>query len=703
MLGGRVVDERGRTVGSAEVIAEDQTGLLHKTRSDPEGGFHFAGLSPGDYRLAAQAEALSCDPLGPIPLSRGDDLRGLVLRLSSGQRLAGRVRDLVTREVVPGARLAVAGTLLVGSADADGRYAFSGVPSAARALTVQAPGYLTRTIELDGSPHARVGLDIFLQPGARLEGVVVRGDGSPAATASLWISRYQASSDSAEPLQALGGTTAHDGTFSVTVEPGPCRLVARLSGLAEGQSESLDVGAGQRRTGVRIALGVGGTIEGKVVSPSGSIVGSGSVTAIGGTGGWPVSAAPIAPDGTFRLMHVPGGRWTLSADAAQARGTAAVDLDEGGQAQVEIRLGDGTLEGTVLGADGRPVEGALVVARAVGLGEAGERSGLSGATGRFRLSGLSGDRFDVAASKDEGSAEVRGIPAGQRDVALSLAVGRVAGFVEAPDHAGITDFFLRAEPDVPGQGRGRSLHRADPRGEFELVLAPGSYTLFATAPGYAEGYAEGVKVLVGQKSSGVRIELRPSGTIDGVVRDAASGSPIAGVHLATDRARSWAVGRAGPDPSGTAISGSDGRFLLRDIPPGNWPVFASSAEYEATGPPPMASVQPGSQGAPIEIHMKRAVDPREQEYAGIGMSLMERSGHKLAAEIFPGGPAFEAGIRSGDELVTLDGASAQTLSLIDLVNRIRGPVGTEITVSLQRSDDGPSYQVVLPRAQIRFW
>src|SRR5208282_3999406 len=116
----------------------------------------------------------------------------------------------------------------------------------------------------------------------------------------------------------------------------------------------------------------------------------------------------------------------------------------------------------------------------------GERQTLSAADGRFHLGGLSGARFDVAATKDDGSAELRGVASGSHDVQLSLAVGSASGYVETPDSGGVSDFTLSAEPELPGHGRPRSAHVLDGRGEFKLVLAPGTYLVRASAPGYAD-------------------------------------------------------------------------------------------------------------------------------------------------------------------------------------------------------------------------
>ncbi len=699
-LGGKVVERGAGPVAGARVVLADDADRLRETSSGDGGSFHFDDLPPGNYRLQAEAGALTCDPLGPLPVAAGDDLRGLVIELSPGVRLAGRVLDLRTRQGIGGATLTVAGSAISSTADPGGRYLFAAVPAGDRTIVAEAQGYLKRSVRLSYPPGASAaGLDLYLRRAAHVAGIVVDPGGTPVPGASLWASRYRASGEDA-PLAPLARETGPDGRFAADVEPGLYRLVARSPGFAEGRSGELDLAEGSSREDLRLALAAGGEIDGTVVDSAGAPVASGRVQALLADDRWPVAETALGAGGRFSLHGVPAGHLVVVADAAQARGEAEASLESGGQAQVEIRLGAETLEGSVDDGSGSPVAGALVVARPVGLGEAGERSTLSAANGSFHLGGLVGGRFDVAASKDDGSAELRGIVAGSRDVHLSLAVGSVSGWVESPDGAGITDFTLSAEPQVPGRGRPRSQHVFDARGEFKLVLAPGSYVLRASAPGYAEGLLSDVSVAGHEPTSGLHLQLRPSGTIDGLVLDASTGAPLVGIHVAVDRGHAWAVGREAGGASAT--SGLDGRFALRDVAPGRWPVFADSADFELAGPPPVVAVDPGADSPPVELRMRRA-GKREQEYAGIGMSIWQRGGSKFAAEVFEGGPAFEAGVRGGDEILAVDGAAAQSLGLPDLVARIRGPVGSEVTLDMQRSNGGPGYEVVVPRADIKMF
>ncbi len=699
-LSGRVTEGPDAGVPGALVAAVDSTGRIARTTSGAGGAYRFDTLDPGAWTLQAQAGAAISDPAGPIPAAAGDDLRGLDLPLLPGVSVSGRILDQRTRTGVLGAAVSIAASPFSATSGADGRYFLPAVPAGRQTLLVLADGYLPRRAALDyPSGSKAAGVDVYLSEAAHIEGAVIDASGGGVPGASLFVWRYQAAGDA--PLTPLGVTSGDDGSFSADVQPGVVRLVARASGFAEGQSAQLDLPEGGRQSGVRVKLSAGGEIDGTVLLPNGSPAGSGRVQAIGGAGGWPAAQAAVGADGTFKMTAVPAGRVTVVADAAQARGSAETTLDEGGAAQVEIRLGDGKIDGIVEGAGGQPVAGALVVARPVGVGLAGERQALSKDDGTFALTGLSGARFDLAASKDDGSAEAKGVPAGARGVRLSLALGRVSGWVTTPDSGGVSDFTLSAEPEVPGRGRPRSVHPLDGRGEFSIALAPGTYLLRATAPGYAEGDARGVGVSAGEETSGVTIELRASGTIDGIVRDAASGAPVVGVHVAIDRSHVFTAGRVAGGGSG-ATSGLDGSFTIRDVSPGSWPVFAASEDYEQAGGPPWVTVKPGEDAPPVEIRVHRAGASREKEFAGVGLSFWDQGGHKRVIEVFPGSPASEAGVRGGDEILAVDGSPVGGMSMSDLSARIRGPAGTELTLDMQQPG-GAAYSVTLARGDIKLF
>ena len=496
------------------------------------------------------------------------------------------------------------------------------------------------------------------------------------------------------------GRPTNSGHFALDLAPGSLELVARSPGFAEAKSAVLDLVEGQT-TEVKLELGAGAQVNGQVESADGRPVAVGHASAYRGHGGWQVGDAALVPGGHFTLTGLPAGHLTIGVEAAQARATAEVDVEEGGEVNVTLRLGDHELSGVVVGAGDRPVAGAKVSAHPVGKSAAGEQSALSGADGTFQLSGLSGERFDITATKDEGQAEARGVAAGRHDLRLALATGGVSGVVVGPGGLTVSDFYLAAEPELPGRGHPHATQAVDGHGEFRLSLSAGRYRLRATAPGYSEGQVQGIEVAAGAETRGVRVELRPAGTITGIALEDPSGKPLAGVHVGTDRGHAWSVGRESPLGGSAGISGPDGKFTLRDVAPGDWPLFASAAGFQQASFPDV-SVVAGQNPSPVEIRLHKDDGSGEKPYAGVGMALYGHDGNTYAGEVFAGGPAQQAGILLGDEVVAIDGTSALGLNPQEVVHRIRGPEGSEVSLDMRRGGNGEAYSVVVPREEIRF-
>lgn len=88
-------------------------------------------------------------------------------------------------------------------------------------------------------------------------------------------------------------------------------------------------------------------------------------------------------------------------------------------------------------------------------------------------------------------------------------------------------------------------------------------------------------------------------------------------------------------------------------------------------------------------------------FSGIGAQLGVKEGLPIIIAPIDGSPAAEAGIKAGDIILSVDGEDVTSLSLDEIVDRVRGPVGTEVVLTLLREGEDTSLEVPLIRREIK--
>ena len=96
---------------------------------------------------------------------------------------------------------------------------------------------------------------------------------------------------------------------------------------------------------------------------------------------------------------------------------------------------------------------------------------------------------------------------------------------------------------------------------------------------------------------------------------------------------------------------------------------------------------------------KDASDMRVQtrgSFGGLGIEVTQEEGFVRVVSPMDGTPADDAGMESGDYITHVDGESLMGLTLDDAVNRLRGPVGSEIIITVVREGvDEPFYVSII--------
>jgi carboxyl-terminal processing protease len=90
------------------------------------------------------------------------------------------------------------------------------------------------------------------------------------------------------------------------------------------------------------------------------------------------------------------------------------------------------------------------------------------------------------------------------------------------------------------------------------------------------------------------------------------------------------------------------------------------------------------------------------QIVGIGVLLGSRNDQVVVVSVISGGPADRAGIRTGDVIVAVDGESIEGLAPTEVVPKVRGDEGTNVTVSVLRPSSGEQLEFTVEREKLRF-
>ena len=90
----------------------------------------------------------------------------------------------------------------------------------------------------------------------------------------------------------------------------------------------------------------------------------------------------------------------------------------------------------------------------------------------------------------------------------------------------------------------------------------------------------------------------------------------------------------------------------------------------------------------------------EGKFGGVGITISLRDNILTVISPLSGTPAFRFGIRAGDRIRKIDGKDTKGLSLDEAVNKLRGKIGTDVTVSIEREGVPDLMDFTITRAEI---
>lgn len=568
-LAGAIRDDGGAIAG-AIVCALDASvlGAAPCVTSDAQGRYRMAALVHARYTVHVSAEAhrptraaidVTGDATLDVELRRGGAvLSGVGSDLSGGPIARARVR---------------AGAALVETAD-DGTFT-AWVPPGEVKLLVAADGYAPRTSIVMAPRHVA----IALIPEGVITGIVIDAN-TKRPVAGVRVT------PSVEVDDDMSSVTDEHGRFRVTHLPPNAIEVIATSPTGYGRSTGsvmVDVGT---TTDIVIELHPAVTVTGHVM----------------------LEKAACAPASVTLRDAAKDRRFTLAArgDVVVAEGVLPGTYD------VEVEYSTGVarsypplvvgrdhveatwevdrgarIEGRVSYRSGVPREGEAIAARAM-TGRAW-RGGQTDETGRYVITGVRPGPTRMVARHERLDVDVP--PGGLvRDFVID-DVGTVRGTVRDEAGAPVADYHVDAAREA---GRGGST-RTDARGAYRIDdVQPDAYTLTVLDSQRNDIGRAPITVRANEVAVADLVVKRPAGKIAGVVVDDA-GRAVGDAFVQIVRERDEfpaAVERALTGSAAKTMTGVDGTFTIRDVPPGAYTVHAfRSARGEAT----VEHVAPGAQ------------------------------------------------------------------------------------------------------------
>jgi carboxyl-terminal processing protease len=93
-------------------------------------------------------------------------------------------------------------------------------------------------------------------------------------------------------------------------------------------------------------------------------------------------------------------------------------------------------------------------------------------------------------------------------------------------------------------------------------------------------------------------------------------------------------------------------------------------------------------------------EDQQGNYYGLGITIGIRNAKPTVISPIPGTPAYRLGIRSGDIIARIEGKPTDGYSVQDVVDKLRGPKGTTVNISIQREGMSELFEFSVVRDEI---
>jgi carboxyl-terminal processing protease len=126
---------------------------------------------------------------------------------------------------------------------------------------------------------------------------------------------------------------------------------------------------------------------------------------------------------------------------------------------------------------------------------------------------------------------------------------------------------------------------------------------------------------------------------------------------------------------------------------------ADRALYQGAIPGMLRTLDPHSNFLDPKTYQLLQQDQHGQYY-GVGMEINMDGPRTIVTQPFVGSPAFKAGIRRGDVIVSVDDRNVEKLSSSEVADLLKGPRGTKVTVGIHREGADKKLSFLITRDEI---
>ncbi|MFI5379361.1 MAG: CARDB domain-containing protein, partial [Tepidisphaerales bacterium] len=365
--------------------------LVTFAAADSTGAFRIDGLPSGTYTLEALLPpGLGIASSAPVTLSVGQQLAGVQLAILAGDALGGIVKLTGANTPLLGVGVRIVGadgTTATTSTDTTGHYLFNHL--APGAYTVWAAGAPATSVVLAAPDGSTTTQDLVVS--AAVAGTIsghLTVNGTPATG---FVTLFQGSDALAVVATDSAGfysiqlTVA--GSYALTAFAMGASFAPAAVSVAPGAAVTQDFAAGANSLAITVTDAIEAVTTDSVEIQQATPYGLQELSATSPDANGKVSASGLVP-GTYQITVV-----TLSGATAQT--TVTITDGQPANAALTVTAGD-AISGTVADGSG-PVNGAAVVAYAVGAGGAVTvaASAATDATGAYSIKGLPDGTYDL--------------------------------------------------------------------------------------------------------------------------------------------------------------------------------------------------------------------------------------------------------------------------------------------------------------------